>query len=81
MAAEASLPLGWRLSGLWRFDDLWIALSEGPAFDDYLSGSASTRSRRCAGWRTGYASGEGLPPARSAVRFRLKAMAEASTRC
>lgn len=39
MAAEASLPLGWRLSGLWRFDDLWIALSEGPAFDDYLSGS------------------------------------------
>jgi hypothetical protein len=24
---------------LWRFDDLWIALSEGPAFDDYLSGS------------------------------------------
>jgi hypothetical protein len=37
--AEASLPLGWQLSGLWRFDGLWIALSEGPAFDDYLSGS------------------------------------------
>lgn len=37
--AEASLPLGWRVSGLWRFDDLWIALSEGPAFDDYLAGT------------------------------------------
>ena len=32
--AEASLPLGWRVSGPWRFDDTWIALSEGPAVDD-----------------------------------------------
>jgi hypothetical protein len=39
VSAEASLPLGWHISGLWRFDDLWIALSEGPAFGDYLSGS------------------------------------------
>lgn len=39
VAAEASLPLGWRVSGLWRFDDLWIALSEGPAWDDYASGA------------------------------------------
>ena len=39
VSAEASLPLRWRVSGLWRFDDLWIALSEGPAFDDYVSGS------------------------------------------
>lgn len=38
-AAEAALPLGWQISGLYRFDDLWIALGEGPAFDDYLSGS------------------------------------------
>jgi hypothetical protein len=38
-AAEAALPLGWRLSGVWRFDDVWIALGEGPNFDDYLSGS------------------------------------------
>jgi hypothetical protein len=38
VSAEASLPLGWQISGLWRFDDLWIALSEGPTFDDYLSG-------------------------------------------
>jgi hypothetical protein len=38
VSAEASLPLGWRISGLWRFDDLWVALSEGPD-DDYLSGS------------------------------------------
>jgi len=27
------------VSGLWRFDGLWIALGEGPTFDDYLSGS------------------------------------------
>ena len=33
------LPPGWRKSGLYRFDELWIALSEGPALDDYLSGS------------------------------------------
>jgi hypothetical protein len=39
VSAEASLPLGWQLSGLWRFDNLWIALSEGPAFDDYMSGT------------------------------------------
>jgi hypothetical protein len=39
VSAEASLPLGWRISGLWRFGDLWVALSEGPGFDDYRSGS------------------------------------------
>jgi hypothetical protein len=39
VSAEASLPLGWQISGLWLFDDLWIALAEGAAFDDYLSGS------------------------------------------
>jgi hypothetical protein len=39
VSAEASLPLGWEIRGLWRFDDLWIALSEGPTIDDYLSGS------------------------------------------
>lgn len=38
-AAEAALPLGWRVNGLYRFDDTWIALSEGPMFDDYESGS------------------------------------------
>jgi hypothetical protein len=38
-SAEASLPLGWRVSGLYRFDELWIGLAEGPAFDDYESGS------------------------------------------
>ena len=38
-SAEASLPPGWRVSGLWRFDDLWVALGEGPAFEDYLSGT------------------------------------------
>jgi hypothetical protein len=39
VSAEASLPLGWQITGLSRFDGLWVALSEGPAFDDYLSGS------------------------------------------
>lgn len=38
-SAEASLPLGWRVSGLYRFEDTWIGLAEGPAFDDYASGS------------------------------------------
>jgi hypothetical protein len=39
VSAEASLPLGWQISGLWRFEDLWVALSQGPAFEDYVSGS------------------------------------------
>jgi hypothetical protein len=38
-SAEASLPLGWQLSGLYRFDDLWVGLAEGPAFEDCASGS------------------------------------------
>jgi hypothetical protein len=38
-SAEASLPLGWRVTGLYRFDELWIGLAEGPAFEDYESGS------------------------------------------
>lgn len=33
-SAEASLPLGWQLAGLYRFEDLWIGLAEGPEFDD-----------------------------------------------
>jgi hypothetical protein len=27
------------LSGLYRVGELWVALGEDPAFDDYLSGS------------------------------------------
>ena len=38
-SAAASLPLNWRISGLFHFDDLWVGLAEGPAFDDYASGS------------------------------------------
>jgi hypothetical protein len=38
-SVAASLPLGWRLSGLYRFEDLWIGLAEGPEFDDYARGS------------------------------------------
>jgi hypothetical protein len=48
-AAEAALPLGWRVAGLYRFDDLWIGLAEGPVFNDYASGSGQYASRRCAG--------------------------------
>lgn len=39
VSAEASLPSGWELAGLWRFEETWIGLAEGPGFDDYLSGS------------------------------------------
>ena len=28
--AGAALPLAWHVAGLWRFDDIWIALGEGP---------------------------------------------------
>jgi hypothetical protein len=38
VSAEAALPLGRQVSGLWRFEGLWVALSESPRFDDYLSG-------------------------------------------
>jgi hypothetical protein len=38
-SAEAALPLGWRVSGLYRSEDPWIELAEGPAFEDYASGS------------------------------------------
>jgi hypothetical protein len=27
------------VAGLYRFDDVWIGLAEGPAFDDYASGA------------------------------------------
>jgi hypothetical protein len=37
-SAEASMPLGWWMNGLYRFDELWVALAEGQAFDDYASG-------------------------------------------
>jgi hypothetical protein len=39
VSAEAALPLGWHTSGLWRFGELWVALAEGPEWDDYLSGT------------------------------------------
>lgn len=39
VSAEAAMPLGWHTSGLWRFGELWVALAEGPEFDDYLSGT------------------------------------------
>ena len=38
-SAEASLPLNWRVTGLYRFGDPWVGLAEGPEFDDYASGS------------------------------------------
>ncbi len=39
IAAEAATPLEWRLSGVFRFDELWVALCEGPQFDDYAAGT------------------------------------------
>jgi len=38
-SAEAALPLGWRVSGLYRFRELWVGLVEGPEFEDYVSGT------------------------------------------
>ena len=38
VSAEASLPRGWEIAGVWRFGDEWIALSEGPD-RDYLDAS------------------------------------------
>ena len=35
VSAPATLPLGWEISGLWRFGELWVTLAQGPAFDDY----------------------------------------------
>ena len=46
-SAEAALPLDWKVTGLFRFEDLWVGLAEGPAFDDYASGPGCTPSRRC----------------------------------
>jgi hypothetical protein len=44
----ASLPLAWQISGQWRFEGLWVALSEGPAFENDLSGCGqyADRARR-----------------------------------
>jgi len=39
VTAEASLPHGWSITGVWRFGDEWIALSEGPD-SDYLDASS-----------------------------------------
>jgi len=36
IAAEASLPLGWQLTGLMRFGGEWVAFSEGPGDGDHL---------------------------------------------
>jgi hypothetical protein len=35
-SAEASLPLGWQLTGLMRFGGEWVAFSEGPGDGDHL---------------------------------------------
>ena len=36
IAAEASLPLGWQLTGLMQFGGEWVAFSEGPGEADHL---------------------------------------------
>jgi hypothetical protein len=71
VSAQAALPHGWQVSGIWRFDDLWIALSEGPEFDDYVSGSgqyAEQAIRRLAD-RSGRAAGTGFRLMRKPLRW------------
>ena len=40
VAAEAAAPIGWHMSGLYRFGEQWIALPEGPEWDHYASCSS-----------------------------------------
>lgn len=58
-SAEPSLPLGWQLSGLYRFDELWVALPRVTPSTTTPAAQASTPSRRCGGWRIGCGSGGG----------------------
>ena len=44
VTAEAALPHGWRITGLWRFGEAWIALSEEPD-RDYLDASGQYAER------------------------------------
>jgi hypothetical protein len=41
VTAEASLPLGWQITGLMRFGDEWIAFSEGPSSDEHIEASGA----------------------------------------
>jgi hypothetical protein len=41
VSAVASLPLGWRITGLMRFGDEWIAFSEGPSRDEHIEASGA----------------------------------------
>ena len=38
VSAEAALPLGWEITGVWKFGEQWIALTEGPD-GDYMDAS------------------------------------------
>ena len=40
-SAEASLPLGWNVTGLMRFGGEWVAFSEGPTADDHIEASGT----------------------------------------
>ncbi|HEX6655322.1 MAG TPA: hypothetical protein VF153_03820 [Candidatus Limnocylindria bacterium] len=39
VSANASLPLGREIAGLWRFGDTWVTVGQGPTLDDFLSGA------------------------------------------
>ena len=61
-SAEAAPPLDRRVTGLFRFDDLWVGLAEGPQFGDYASGTGLFAEQALRGWdrlreRSGKASG------------------------
>ena len=49
ISAEASLPLGWRVSGLYRFGDLWFAWPKGRPSMITPAAPVCTPSRRCGG--------------------------------
>ena len=41
VSAEASLPLGWRLTGLMQFGAEWIAFSNGANPEDHIEASGA----------------------------------------
>jgi hypothetical protein len=48
-AADAALPLGWRLSGPYRFDEFWVGLAMVRPSMAASPARGSTPSRRSAG--------------------------------
>jgi hypothetical protein len=47
--ASASLRLGWQITGLWRFDDLWVALAKVAGIDNSFARVGRPRPAAVAG--------------------------------